>query len=116
MKVTFEFPDDAWQGIMDAFAGSYNRPEKINDPSGKRDKDGGPLLIDNPESKEAFTSRKVQEYVADIWGSWAKQQNLKDVAAKVEAAISARKVEVAEATKVTVEATMAPTRTEVMKV
>ena len=94
MKITFEFPDDAWDGIINSFAEDYHRPETIRDDI---------RTSPNPESKDAFAIRKVQEYIAEIWGNWERRQNLKAVTSQVDSAIEARKIEVAAATTVKVE-------------
>lgn len=42
---------------VDAFCGQYDRPAQIHNNEG--------VLVDNPETKEQFVARKVDEYVSE---------------------------------------------------
>lgn len=89
MKVTFTIPDDAWPGICDAYASEYGRPETVQ-------QDGE--IIPNPETKEQFATRKVIEYVGEIWAAYNRKASLRDAEQAVDAAIAARKGQVQAAT------------------
>lgn len=94
MRVTFTIPDDAWPGICDAFASEYQRPETVQ-------QDGE--TVPNPETKEQFATRKVIEYVGEIWGAYNRRLNLSVAEQQVNAAIAARKAEVQAATAISIE-------------
>lgn len=96
MRVIFEFPDDSWFGICEAFAATYNRPEKVPGEEGE---------IDNPETKADFTTAKIKQFVAEVWKPYAIRAQLATTQQQVIAAVEQRAGAVAEATSVTIDPT-----------
>jgi len=62
-----DVPNGVTATIHDAFAEAYKRPTEIEDPDNEGE------MIDNPESKEAFTTKRIRLYVEDILAAYNKK-------------------------------------------
>ena len=92
VQVVFEFPRESLKGvdgIEDAFASQYKWKSRI----GSEDEEDETYLagdeygtVDNPETKEQFAVRKIQEYVGEVWKSY--NQKKLDKAAAIQHAAS----------------------------
>lgn len=93
MKVIFEFPDDAWDGIQDSFAAAYGWQSGVvvND-----------VLVENPESKGDHATRKVMDYISDIWASYSITQALNNSKAMIMNIVNTRVDEVKQSTLVSI--------------
>lgn len=57
---TITIPDDKVPLVTNSFAALYNRPEQVPDPENQEE------MIDNPETKAAFSKRILRNYVREV--------------------------------------------------
>lgn len=86
----FEFPEDAWDGIVNAFCHQYGYQTEIN---------GEP----NPQTPEDFTSAKVLDFISDIFRAYVVASGVEQARQQAEAYAVNRIAEVKQATTITVE-------------
>ena len=90
------------QRVFDAVCGNYGRPDDIVNPEyiveldeeGNEidpvDAEGNPIpeMVENPESKGAFTHRMVRKFLEDHVGAWEREQAKKAAAEAVNATVT----------------------------
>lgn len=96
--VTFTFPDDAKDGIVESVATQFGYSSEVPNPEYHTDPDKLPRMIDNPVSKDQFLGQQVMNWLSQIYANWSRTENLKPVQTQIDAAITARVEEVKAAT------------------
>ena len=67
-QFAIDIADENVNRVLDAIAVNYNRPETVSNPSfdpALPEDELNPRNIDNPESKAAFSNRKVREFLSE---------------------------------------------------
>jgi len=89
MKKIFDFPGDAWDGVREALCENAYQ-EHIPNPE-YTGKEGEPLMIPNPQTKDKFAEQAVVDYVSEKARDWMErtrlapleQQNREEVAQRI---------------------------------
>ncbi len=58
-EITITIADEKVSAITDAFSVQYQRPEQVEDENGD--------LVDNPETKKAFTLRILKGFIRQVY-------------------------------------------------
>lgn len=103
MKVVFEFPDDAWAGIVESLTEGRHQPFVPN-PAYNGNDPTIPMQIANPKTKEETAHAVVLEFITSRYKEWGTRTQLAPVQQQVQAAVETRASQVLAATTVTVEA------------
>lgn len=67
-QFSVEINDTDVSRVLDAIAGNYNRPETVSNPSfdpALPESESNSRIIDNPETKAAFSNRIVREFLSE---------------------------------------------------
>ena len=67
-QFSVEINDADVSRVLDAIAVNYNRPETVSNPSfdpSLPESESNSRIIDNPETKAAFSNRIVREFLAE---------------------------------------------------
>lgn len=101
-KITFEFPADAWNGIVASLT-EWRYQEAIPNSA----YDGTDLTVPpytpNPVTREEAAIQAIKDYVSEQYKAWAERTALAPVQQQIQAQVQARAIEVDTATKVSVE-------------
>ncbi len=102
MKVTFEFPDDAWDGVVASLT-EHSYQAFVPNPEYQASPSTEPQQIPNPVTRDQAAYQVVLEFIAQRYKDWGRRQALAPVQTQVNAAVDSRAAEVIAATKVVIE-------------
>lgn len=101
MKIVFDFPDDAYQGVIDCLS-EYGYFEQVPNPEFDG-QNGQEPMIPNPKTREQFAHSVVLDYISQRFQNWAERARLEVVQKQVKEAVKQRAEQVMAATTVSVE-------------
>jgi hypothetical protein len=101
MKIVFDFPNDAYDGVI-ACLSEYGYFEQVPNPE-FTGAEGQEPMIPNPKTREQFAHSVVLDYISQRFQSWAERARLEAVQKQVKDAVKQRAEQVMAATTVTVE-------------
>jgi hypothetical protein len=102
-KVTFQFPDDAWDGIQMSLT-EYSYQAFVPNPAYAANPATEPQQIPNPVTREEAATQVIVDFVEQRYKEWARRAAMAPVEQQVQAQVETRAAEVRTATSITVEA------------
>ncbi len=100
-KVTFEFPSEAWEGIVMALT-QYEWPATILNPAYNGSDPTIPPMIPNTGDRDEAAILHIQRYVEQRFKQWATQERQAVINQQIDAEVSAIASGVTAATVVTI--------------
>ena len=101
-KVSFEFPEDAWPGIVESLT-EHNWPATVPNPEYDGTDLSIPQKIENPTTREQAAIGVIKQFVEQRFIDWATRSRLAPLEIQVQNAVTARAREVSDSTTATVE-------------
>lgn len=100
-KVTFEFPAEAWEGIVLSL--THNQwPATIPNPDYNGTDPTIPMYIPNDGDRAQAAIQQIKNYVEQQFKSWAMQERMTTVSQQAQAEVSAIATAVTSATQTSV--------------
>ena len=103
-KIEFEFPSEAWEGIVMALT-QYEWPATIPNPAYTGSDPTVPPMIPNNGDRGQAAVQHIQKYVEERFKQWAGNERRAIVNQQIDAEVSAIANSVTAATVVTIETT-----------
>jgi hypothetical protein len=100
-RVVFEFPAQAWPGIVLALT-QFNYPELVPNPEAQSDPTKPPMVA-NPKTRDEVAIEEVTNIIAQRFESWAFQERMKELEARNRAEVQGIVEQVKQATTAKVE-------------
>ena len=100
-KVVFEFPAEAWDGIVQALT-QYEWPATIPNPAYSGSDPTIPPMIPNTGDRSEAAVQHIQKYVEERFKQWAGNERRAVVNQEIDSQVSAIANSVTAATKVTI--------------
>jgi hypothetical protein len=101
-KVVFEFPAEAWDGIVLALT-QYEWPATIPNPAYDGSDPTVPPMIPNNGDRGEAATQHIQKYVEQRFKQWATQERQAVINQQIDAEVSAIATAVTAATVVSIE-------------
>lgn len=101
-KITFEFPADAWHGIVSALT-EWKYQDTIANPAYDGTELTVPPYVPNPVTREEAAIQVIRDFVSEQYKAWAERTAMAPVQQQIQEQVQARAIEVDTATKVSVE-------------
>ena len=99
-KVVFEFPEGAWDGIVQSLTQYW--PATIPNPAYDGSDPTVPPMIPNNQDRGEAATKSIQKHVEDTFKQWAIQERMNVVNQQAQAEVSAIAQSVTAATVVTI--------------
>ena len=100
-KVVFEFPSEAWQGIVLSLTDNQ-WPDTIPNPDYDPEVEGSEPTIPNDGDREQLAIARIKSYVETEFKAWATRERMAHVYSQAQAEVRAIAESVTAATVVTV--------------